>query len=221
MPTDKTEQATSGMKQGLSIHFVNLSVVNTNGVLARSPSVPDRAQCTRLFPAAAYVTSVPLQRFLPFKLWDITCQWAGVLYNKGQYSFPKGAGALDLPELWWDIHARQSKNDIRGVKCQVLHLKRLRVGFPLNWLFPYTVSADMVDISVYNPISIQQAKDSKLALKRGRKCQYLDRKLLVIRWKHECRSVSNIFRIFDRNIWLTLTKVFFCSTPDFFILHRK
>lgn len=78
--------------------------------------------------------------------------------------------------------------------------------FHLNWLFPYTVSADMVDISVYNPISRQQAKDSKLALKRGRKCQYLDRKLLIIRWKHKRRSVCNIFHIFDRNIWLTLTK---------------
>lgn len=62
-----------------------------------------------------------------------------------------------------------------------------------NWLFPYDVSADMVHVSVYNPIRRQQAKDSKLVLKRDRKCQYLDRKLLLV----QCRSVRYIFVSFD------------------------
>lgn len=59
----------------------------------------------------------------------------------------------------------------------------------VNWLFPYDVSVDVVYVSVYNPIKRQQAKDSKLALKRDRKCQYLDRKLLLV----QCRSVCYIF----------------------------
>lgn len=60
-----------------------------------------------------------------------------------------------------------------------------------NWLFPYDVSADMVHVSVYN--LIKRRKNSKLVLKRDRKCQYLDRKLLLV----QCRSVRYIFVSFD------------------------
>lgn len=65
----------------------------------------------------------------------------------------------------------------------------------VNWLFPCDVSlcVDVVHVSVNNPIKRQQAKDSKLALKQDRKCQYLDRKLLLV----QCRSVSYIFVSFD------------------------
>lgn len=102
-----------------------------------SPNVPDRVQCARLSPAAKPTTSVSLQRFLPLKLKAITCQRTGDLHKKGQRSFPIGAWALDLPELWWDIRTRQRKNDIRGVKCQVLHLKRdlERIFYLTRFLF--------------------------------------------------------------------------------------
>ncbi len=155
----------------------------------------------------------------------------GILYKKGQYSFPNRCWSLRSSRAMMR-HPRTSKEEwYQRSKMSSLAFERgSEWVFHLNWLFPYTVSADMVDISVYNPISRQQAKDSKLALKRGRKCQYSDRKLLVIRWKHKRRSVRNFFRIFwqkhlahindgggkkceRKYFWCESS--FFCSTPDY------
>lgn len=75
-----------------------------------SPKVPDWAQCSRLSPTVTRVTPLRLERYLPFKLWAITCQWAGHILQERPILIPNRCCSLrSHPAMM--RHPRTSKEE--------------------------------------------------------------------------------------------------------------